>query len=46
MAIKLNSTSAIAATGVKILVYGQAGAGKTTLITTLPNPIILSAEGG
>ena len=46
MAIKLNSTSAIAATGVKILVYGQAGAGKTTLIKSLPNPIILSAEGG
>ena len=33
-------------TGVKILVYGQAGAGKTTMIKTLPNPIILSAEAG
>lgn len=32
--------------GVKMLVYGQAGAGKTTLIKTLPSPIILSAEGG
>jgi phage nucleotide-binding protein len=29
-----------------MLVYGQAGAGKTTLIKTLPNPIVLSAEGG
>ena len=26
--------------------YGQAGAGKTSLIKTLPNPIVLSAEGG
>jgi phage nucleotide-binding protein len=36
----------LAANGVKVLVYGQAGAGKTTLIKTLPDPIILSAEGG
>ena len=28
------------------MVYGQAGAGKTSLIPTLPNPIVLSAEGG
>jgi phage nucleotide-binding protein len=28
------------------LVYGQAGAGKTSLIDTLPSPIVLSAEGG
>jgi len=27
-------------------VYGHAGAGKTSLIRTLPNPVILSAEGG
>ena len=32
--------------GVKVLVYGQAGAGKTSLIPTLPAPIVLSAEGG
>jgi ABC-type Mn2+/Zn2+ transport system ATPase subunit len=25
-------------------VYGQAGAGKTTLVKTLPNVIVLSAE--
>jgi phage nucleotide-binding protein len=31
---------------VKVLVYGQAGAGKTSLVKTLPSPIILSAEGG
>jgi hypothetical protein len=29
-----------------MLVYGQAGAGKTRLIPTLPSPIVLSAEGG
>jgi phage nucleotide-binding protein len=29
-----------------MLVYGQAGAGKTSLIRTLPSPIVLSAEGG
>ena len=46
MAINLKTTSSVAATGVKMLVYGQAGAGKTTLIKTMPNPIILSAEGG
>jgi phage nucleotide-binding protein len=46
MAINLRSTSDLAANGLKVLVYGQAGAGKTSLIQTLPNPIILSAEGG
>ncbi|ANI79027.1 ATP-binding protein [Sphingobium sp. EP60837] len=46
MAINLKSTSGISASGVKILAYGQAGAGKTSLIPSLPDPIILSAEGG
>lgn len=46
MAINLKSTRSIAADGVKLLVYGQAGAGKTSLIPTLPAPIVLSAEGG
>lgn len=47
MAIKLQSTAALAAVnGVKVLVYGQAGAGKTSMIRTLPSPIVLSAEGG
>ena len=36
----------MSANGVKLLVYGQAGAGKTSLIKSLPQPIVLSAEGG
>lgn len=46
MAINLKSTGNLAGNGVKLLVYGQAGAGKTSLIPTLPSPIVLSAEGG
>lgn len=46
MAINVKTTGSLAANGVKVLVYGQAGAGKTSLIKTLPNPIVLSAEGG
>jgi len=46
MAISVKRTSDVHADGVKILVYGQAGAGKTSLIPTLPSPIVLSAEGG
>jgi hypothetical protein len=46
MAISLRRTSDVALSGVKILVYGQSAAGKTTLIPTLPDPIVLSAEGG
>jgi len=46
MAIKLQTTKGIVSRGVKMLVYGQAGAGKTSLIATLPKPIVLSAEGG
>lgn len=47
MAIKLKRTgTAAASSGVKLLVYGQAGSGKTSLIRTLPSPIILSSEGG
>lgn len=32
--------------GVKILVYGSAGTGKTTLCGTAPSPLIVSAEAG
>lgn len=46
MAITLKTTSSLARDGVKILVYGQAGSGKTFLAPTLPSPVVLSAEGG
>jgi phage nucleotide-binding protein len=46
MAIELRTTKGLHTNGVKLLVYGQAGAGKTSLIPTLPNPVVLSAEGG
>jgi phage nucleotide-binding protein len=46
MAIQLKRTGEIARAGVKLLVYGQAGAGKTSLIPTLPAPIVMSAEAG
>lgn len=46
MAISLRSTKDVSSRGVKLLVYGAAGAGKTSLIPTLPKPIVLSAEGG
>lgn len=46
MAIQLKSTKGAASDGVKIVTYGAAGSGKTTLIGTLPDPIIISAEAG
>ena len=46
MAIALKRSGGLSAHGVKVLVYGAAGSGKTSLIKTLPNPIVLSAEGG
>jgi phage nucleotide-binding protein len=46
MAIQLKRTSSVHTNGIKCLVYGQAGSGKTTLIPTLPSPVVLSAESG
>lgn len=46
MAINLKRTVDAHSNGVKIVVYGHSGSGKTTLISTLPEPIVLSAEGG
>ena len=46
MAISLKRTGQSVANGVKILCYGQSGAGKTSLIKTLPDVVVLSAEGG
>ena len=45
--MQLRSTFGIGArTGVKMLVYGKSGRGKTTLCATAPTPVILSAEAG
>jgi phage nucleotide-binding protein len=46
MAINLKNTNDVHVNGVKLLVFGMAGTGKTTLIKTLPKPIVLSAEAG
>lgn len=42
------TTTAVASQnhGVKVLVYGDAGVGKTVLCSTAPSPVILSAEAG
>jgi phage nucleotide-binding protein len=42
----LKRTGQVHTNGLKMLVYGQAGSGKTTLIPTLPSPVVLSAESG
>lgn len=44
--MELKNTKGLHANGVKVLVYGQAGSGKTSLIATMPSPVVLSAEGG
>ncbi len=46
MAIKIQKTSDIEDHGVKCVVYGGAGVGKTRLCATAPKPIIISAESG
>lgn len=47
MAIQFVPTSQLARLhGVKFLVYGRAGVGKTMLCTTVPRPAIFSAEAG
>lgn len=42
----LKNTKDLHADGVKILAFGHPGAGKTSAIKTLPNPVVISAEGG
>lgn len=46
MAIKIKSTKGLHKNGIKVLVYGKGGIGKTKLMGTAPNPIILSCESG
>ena len=46
MSISLKSTENVSTDGIKVLVYGPPGAGKTVLCATAPNPVIISAESG
>lgn len=46
MAINMKNTDDVVSDGIKILAYGQAGSGKTTMLQTLPDPFVISAEGG
>lgn len=47
MAIKIQNTAALdVSNGVKTVVYGGAGTGKTRLCASAPSPIIVSAESG
>lgn len=47
MAIKLLSSDEEAqAHGVKVLVYARAGLGKTLMMATAPDPVLISAESG
>ena len=47
MALNFTTTREAAQTnGVKVLVYGKAGVGKTVLCATAPKPVIISAEAG
>lgn len=44
---QITSTAQIAPKhGVKVLVYGRAGVGKTRLVVTTPRPFLISAESG
>lgn len=42
----VTSDKLASASGIKCLVYGRAGVGKTTLCATAPRPILISAESG
>ena len=46
MAIKIKSTKDVTAEGANMVIYGESGVGKTTLISHVENSIILSAEQG
>jgi len=46
MALKITNTNEVASNGIKIIVYGIAGSGKTSLLATVPRIVIVSAEKG
>jgi|APSaa5957512493_1039668.scaffolds.fasta_scaffold01198_2 hypothetical protein len=44
--MKISSTKSVHKDGVKFLMYGSSGVGKTTLISTAKDPFIISSESG
>lgn len=46
MPLVFTNTNEVQSNGVKVLLYGPPGSGKTTALSTVPNIIILSAEDG
>lgn len=44
--MKFTTTDKCINDGIKVLVYGKTGAGKTRLCATAPKPLIIAAEGG
>ena len=46
MAINIKSTHEIHQEGIKCVIYGESGVGKTVLCSTAPKPLIISAESG
>ncbi len=46
MAINIRSTKDVHTNGIKLVLYGASGTGKTVMAAAAPNPIIISAEKG
>ena len=46
MALIFSNTNDVLFDGIKAVIYGVSGVGKTTLLSTLPRPIIISSEKG
>lgn len=46
MPVRIQMTSDVQVQGIKVVVYGDSGVGKTVLCATAPNPLIISAEKG
>lgn len=46
MAIKIKSTKDVHTNGIKLVLYGASGSGKTVMAASAPNPIYISAEKG
>jgi hypothetical protein len=46
VAIKIKSTKDVHTNGIKLVLYGASGSGKTVMAASAPNPIYISAEKG